>query len=455
MHKKASYGPAQAIECAQSEFGQVRLGDRRLNARLVNLAACFLQQPSASIPKACGAWSQSKGGYRFLANPRVCSEKLIEPHLKQTALRMAAEKCVLVVQDTTSLNYGERAGMGLVGTGADGAKGLWLHSSMAFTPAGLSLGLVQVQHWCREPEHFGKAAQRRKRPLNEKESQRWLKSFDACVELAREMPGTQIINVADREGDLYDLFHQAQAHPEVGVLVRARHNRRSSTGQFFDELISAAPVMQVSEVKVPRRPGKKARTAKLELKYQAVTIYRPRTQTEPVKVWIIDAREQGGGSEAIHWRLITNLEIKGPLAAEQYVQLYALRWQIEEYHRVLKSGCRTEARQLETAPALLNALMIDLVVAWRVLQLSRLARTAPEVSASEQFSPQEIQLLLASNRQPKTKTLSLREAVRLVAQLGGFLARARDGEPGAMTLWRGLEVLTGMLKGWELAKRCG
>jgi len=455
MLKNASSSPAQAAQCAEQEFGQARLGDRRLTARLVELASCFLQQPTASIPKACGQWSQSKGAYRFLNNPRVRSPQLIEPHLKQTALRMAAQERVLVVQDTTGLNYGERAGMGLVGTGADGAKGLWLHCSMAFTPAGQSLGLVQVQHWCRHPEDFGKAARRRKRSITEKESQRWIASFDRCVEMAREMPGTQLISVADREGDIYDLFHRAASHPEVGVIVRGRHNRCTSQGQRFDEVIAAAQVAGVIEVRVPRRPGKKARTAKLELKYQPATIYRPYTRNEPIKVWIIDAREQGGAADGIHWRLITNLEVKDCTEAEQCVRMYAVRWQIEEYHRVLKSGCQTEARQLESAQSLLKVLIIDLVVAWRVLQLNRLARITPEALATEQFSAQEIQLLQGRGRRSNTKPLTLREAVRLVAQMGGFLARTRDGEPGAMTLWRGLEILASMLKGWELARTYG
>ena len=135
--------------------------------------------------------------------------------------------------------------------------------------------------------------------------------------------------------------------------------------------------------------------------------------------------------------------------------MYSVRWQIEEYHRILKSGCKTEARQLESAEPLLKVLMIDMVVAWRVLQLNRMARTRPDSPAREHFSPQEIQVLEAYRQQLKSRALTLREAVRTVAQMGGFLARASDGEPGAMTLWRGLEVLTSMLKGWELAKSYG
>jgi hypothetical protein len=455
MLKNASCRSVHAKQWAEQEFGEARLGDRRLSERLLRLAACFLLQPTASIPKACGAWSQTKAAYRFFSHPDVNSDDLIEPHLQQTAVRMAAERRVLVIQDTTGLNYGERAGLGLVGSGPDGAKGLWLHTSMAFTPAGQSLGLVQVQHWRRDPEDFGKAARCQSRAIVEKESHRWVKSFERCVALAKQMPGTELINVADREGDIYELFHGATAHPEVGVLVRARHNRRTTSGLLFDELVEGCPVAGTLAVRVPRRPGKKARTATLELSYHAVTINRPRTKRDPLRLWVIDAREPNRGRDGLHWRLLTNRPVEDPTAAQEYIGMYAVRWQIEEYHRVLKSGCQTEARQLESAEPLLKVLMIDLVVAWRVLQLNRLARSSPDSPAAAHFGAQELQVLRASTRQPAASGWTLRQAVRAVAQLGGFLARASDGEPGAMTLWRGLEVLACMLQGWELAQSYG
>jgi hypothetical protein len=385
----------------------------------------------------------------------MSSDDLIAPHLEQTARRIAVYRRVLVVQDTTGLNYGQRAGLGLVGSGPDGAKGLWVHSSMAFSPAGQSLGLVGAKTWQRAPQDFGKAARRHQRSIQEKESQRWIESFERCAQLAKQTPSTQLINVADREGDIYELFKCAAAHPEVGVLVRARHNRRTEAGPLFEELINACEVAGVIEVAVPRRPGKKARRAQLELRYRRVSICRPYTKQEPLGLWVVDAREPGNHSGALHWRLITNLETSQVSQAQECVQMYAVRWQIEEFHRVLKSGCQTEDRQLETAEALLKVLMLDMVVAWRVLELNRLARTSPETAAAEHFNQPELEVLQAHRGKRESKALTLREAVRAVAQMGGFLARASDGEPGPMTLWRGLEVLTGMVRGWELAKSCG
>lgn len=455
LNKNASCSRAHAHHWAQEELNGAVLGDRRLNRRLTELAACFLLQPTASIPKACGSWSATKAAYRFFSNPDVNSQDLIAPHLRQTVGRIAGHQRVLVVQDTTGLNYGQRAGLGLVGTGPNGAKGLWLHASMAFTPAGQSLGLVQVQHWLRDPRDFGKARRRHQRALEQKESQRWIKSFEGCVKLAQATPGTQLINVADREGDIYELFHYAAAHPEVGVLVRARHNRRTQKGPLFDELLRACGPAGVMEAKVPRRPGKKARTAQVEVRYQQVSVCRPRTKKDPINLWVVEAREMGKRPDGIHWVLITNLEIKDLSDAQKCIEMYAVRWQIEEYHRVLKSGCQTEDRQLETAEALIKVLMLDMVVAWRVLELNRLARSLPQTPAAEHFSTQELQILRAAMGEAKASALTLREAVRAVAQLGGFLARTRDGEPGAMTLWRGLEVLASMLAGWQLAKSCG
>ncbi len=451
---KTSSDYTRAEQWAEQEFGGADLGDWRLNRRLIRIAACFLRQPTASIPKACGPWSATKAAYRFFSNPGLKSHDVIASHQQQTQSRIVGHARVLVIQDTTGLNYGQRAGLGLVGKGPDGAKGLWLHSSMAFSLAGNALGLVQVQPWQRSAEEFGKARQRHQRSITDKESHRWIKSFEACVELAQGVPDTELINVADREGDIYELFKHAAAHPEVGVLVRARHNRPTSEGSM-DEVIKATAVAGMIDVAVPRRPGKKARTAQLEVRYQRVSIYRAGSKKEPLALWVVDAREPGSKPQAIHWRLIINREIKDLAQAHECIRMYALRWQIEEYHRVLKSGCQTEGRQLESAEALVKVLMIDMVVAWRVLELNRLARSSPEGAAVEHFSGQELQLLQACASPKDPKPMTLRQAVRAVAQMGGFLARASDGEPGAMTLWRGLETLTNMLRGWELAKTCG
>jgi hypothetical protein len=451
-----TYGPER---WAEHEFGRAKLGDRRLVQRLKKIVARFAEQPSASIPKSCFGWAQTKGAYRFFAHPDITSEALLNPHQERTQERCSQAPLVLVVQDTTGLTYGERAGLGLVGCGADGVQGLWLHSSMAFNEQGRALGLVRAEHWRRDPAGFGKAAKRHERPTAEKESQRWLNSFNDCVQWAQGAPATRWVNVADREADIYELFATAAPRPEVGVLVRARHNRKTTEGADLDKVIKATPLAGRVEVAVPRKPGVAARTACLEVRYAQVKVKAPaRCQREGLTLWIVEAREVSDKSGAIYWRLLTNLPVETLEAALEKIRWYRLRWQIEEYHRILKSGCQTQARQLETGERLIKVLMLDVIVAWRVLELSRAARQSQAEALEAHFCPEEIEVIKKHRAKSSLKeeaTLSLREAVRSVAQMGGFLGRKGDGEPGAMTLWRGLEVLANLVLGWRLAKNCG
>jgi hypothetical protein len=320
-----------------------------------------------------------------------------------------------------------------------------------------------VEYWTRDPAQFGKARARHTRAQAEKESQRWLNSFLACVEFAAQLPpATRVINVADREGDIYQLFALGDQHPRVQALVRARHDRHSVEGRKLSEILAALPAASVLAVQVPRRPGRKARTAQVEVRFAAVDIAPPRRQAQsaPVKLYVVEAREKRAdkGAAAIDWRLLTNLPVETVDTAIELISYYRVRWQIEEYHRTLKSGCQAQARQLEEAERLEKILMIDLVVAWRTLELSRLARATNPPPVQARFSADELAVLGAmAGQQAKGghAPRDLREAVRRVAQLGGFLARKSDGEPGAMTLWRGLERLSAMVAGWTLAKTCG
>ena len=446
---------------AQTEFGAVSLPDRRLRRRLVQIAAAFMAQPTQSIPQACGAFSQAKAAYRFFANESVPANALLEGHLQQTLLRASAEPVVLIAQDTTSLNYGPRAGLGLVG--GQEADGLWLHTSMAFNPQGCALGLAHVEYWTRDPAQFGKARARHTRDQAEKESQRWLNSFLACVEFAGQLPtSARVINLADREGDIYQLFALAEEHPRVNALVRARHDRHSVEGQKLSGILGALPAAAVTTVQVPRRPGQKARAAQLEVRFAASNIAPPKRQAQSaaVKLYVVEARENRAdkSAAAIHWRLLTNIAVENVEKALELIGHYRVRWQIEEYHRTLKSGCQAQARQLEEAERLEKILMIDLVVAWRTLELSRLARAKNPPPKEAHFTAEELAVLAALAPQQirgGQPPRDLREAVRRVAQLGGFLARKGDGEPGAMTLWRGLERLSALVAGWMLAKQCG
>lgn len=448
-------GPEQ---WAEHEFGKAKLNDRRLVRRLKHIAANFAAQPSVSIPKSSGTWAQTKGAYRFFAHADLQSATLLEPHQERTRERCLKQSVVLVVQDTTGLHYGPREGTGLLGS-VMVPHGLWLHTSMAFTPAGQPLGIIQVESWARELADHGKAALRYERAIEDKESQRWLNSFKGCVQWAGKSEGTRWVNIADREADIYDLFVLAAAHPEVGVLVRSQHNRKTAEGSDVDSVLKALPAAGQIEIQVPRKPGRPSRRALLEVRFARIQTRAPkRSKAQSLELWVVEAREIQNKGTPIHWRLFTNLPVENLEEAIEKIEWYRVRWQIEEYHRVLKSGCAAEGRQLETATRLTSVLMVDMVVAWRVLSLSRRAREHPEEPVENYFAAPEIKVIQQYRQNylaKKVGPLTLLEAVRTVAQMGGFLGRKSDGQPGAMTLWRGLERLSSLVQGWQLAQIYG
>lgn len=441
------------------EFKETDLGDRRLNRRLQQIVSDLSQNPQSTIPQASGTWARTKGAYRFFDHAGVTPEVILAGHQAAALERSVPHKIVLMVQDTTSLNYACQeadSGLGSLGNREDQALGLWLHTTLAVDEAGTALGLMQAQMWTRDPAKAGIAARRKKRALVEKESQRWLTSFEESIRVAGLLPKGRVINVADREGDIYELFTKAAQHPQVGVLVRARHNRRLMQEQKgLWDFITGQPVAGQVEITVPRKPGVASHSATLELRFGAVEI---RKKSSALKLWIVEARQSGvSAAQGICWRLLTNQPVNDLAGAVEKVAWYRQRWRIEEFHRVLKTGSQAEARQLETVARLKNVLAVDMIIAWRVLELTRLSRQSPDLPATELLTEDEVKVLRAmcpafASRQ----ALQLREAVRAIAQWGGFLARKSDGEPGPMTLWLGLLRLNDYVNAFKIySKTCG
>ena len=442
---------------ASREFGGVALLDGRLRTRLIRLAEAFFAQPMASINTALhGDAGQTKAAYRFFKNPQVNLQTLLHPHYQSTLARIAAQPRVLVVQDTTSLNYDAHPatqGLGPINTRADGAQGLKLHDTLALTPEGVPLGLVDIQVWARDPKETGQAKQRKQRPIEEKESLRWLTSFRRTAEFQRLCPDTRLVSIADRESDLYELFQEATLDPNgPDLLIRA--NRTTQRQVEVEEErrplwthLPAQPLAGRFELKIPGRGGRKARLAELELRFAKVQLPPPkRLQAPPIALWAIHAVEPDPpqGSEAVEWLLLTTVPTDTLEEAFERLDWYAARWNIEVYHRTLKSGCRIEDRRLGDADRLESCLAIDLVVAWRILYLTKLGRETPDLPCSVFFEEAEWKALycyLDKTPIPPETPPPLGEAMRRLAKLGGFLGRKGDGHPGATTLWRGFDKL--------------
>lgn len=449
---------------AEAEFGRAPLGDRRLVARACTLARAFYARPQAQLPQACSSAAATKAAYRFFAHPHVTLPALLESHYESTARRAAAEAVVLAVQDTTSLNYSTHPAterLGPIGAQlAGGPVGMLVHSTLAFNVAGTPLGLLDVQQWTRDPDEFGRNHQRKQLVFAAKESVRWRRSQEAVARRQAACPQTQLVSVGDREADIYELFVWATEQPgRPALLVRAEHDRLLAEGQatLWAQVLAQAPAGELT-VAVPRRAQRASRVARLSVRFAQVELRPPYRQERlpPVRVWAVLAREESApaGIEPLEWMLLTTLAVTDFAIAAEKLRWYALRWGIEVFHRVLKSGCQVETRQLGTADSLESCLAIDLVVAWRIYHLTKLGRETPAVPCTVYFADHEWQALVAAVRRDAkavpAEPPSLREALRMVASLGGFLGRKSDGEPGTQTLWLGLQRLDDIVIGWCL-----
>ena len=454
--------PRQTEDWAEEEFGTAALGDRRLTRRLIGLGRDFFARPQANIPQACGTRAKTKAAYRFFDQENLTMDKVLESHYGATAQRVAEQGgVVLAVQDTTFLDYSAHPlteGLGPIGTKSQAALlGLVLHDTMAYSLEGTPLGLVDVQCWARDPAEKGKRERRRELPIEQKESSKWLRSFEAARRLQSRCPATTVVSMGDREADVYELFHLAAQHPEgPKLLVRAYRERvlAEEQGPLWEHLRAQA-VAGHFELHVPRRSSRPARVATLEVRFAPVELRAPRGKGKlgPVRLWAVEAweTEPPEGIEPVRWTLLTTLEVQSFEQAMEKLSWYALRWQIEVYHRTLKSGCHIEERQLGNADRLQACLAIDMVVAWRITWLARLGRETPNVPCSVFFEEAQWKALVSfvtKSYAPPSEPPELREAMRMVAGLGGFLGRKGDGEPGTKSLWLGLQRLDDITWSW-------
>lgn len=446
---------------AEGEFGGAHLTDERMRKRLLTMARDMYARPQAQIPEACQSRAKTKAAYRFLDHHETRMEILLEPHYQATWQRTRVEKIVLAAQDTTSLNYTAHAAtkdLGPISTRVDGSMGLLLHDTMAFSLEGTPLGLLDVQCWARDAKEFGKHHQRKQRPIEEKESFKWLKSFQHVAEAQRQCPDTMLVSVGDREADIYELFQLALRDPRgPKLLVRAEYDRLLADGQGqVWPMVEGQSLAAESNIQVPRRGAQPARVAHLEIRFAPVTLKAPQGKAKlpSLKMWAILAQESGEppGAKPLRWMLLTTCEVHTAADAIEKIGWYRLRWGIEVYHRTLKSGCKIEERQLGAADRIEASLAIDMVVAWRIFHLAKLGREVPDVPCTiffEEFEWKALHTHITQSPVPPSQPPALRDAMRMVATLGGFLGRKADGDPGTTTLWRGLQYLDGIAAMWK------
>jgi hypothetical protein len=412
----------------------VELGDGRRTRRLIKLMEDLSAQPTGSIPLASGGWAETKAAYRLLDNAALDWRELLEVHTQRTGERVQGQPVVLCIQDTTELDFTSQPGIaGLGRLSYEAQHGLYVHPTLVVTPAGLALGVIDAWMWARGPKDEPRV----------KESTRWVEGYTIVADLAQTMPDTRWVYIADREGDLRALMDAAARRgTPADWLVRAKHNRNTTAGdKLWDRLARAEPLGEV-EFTLPAAPHRPARVVRQLLYRQQVTLPACKG-APPVTVTAILAREEQppAGEQAIEWRLLTNRVAEALESVVELVDWYRRRWLVEIFFRILKSGCRVEALQLGTLERLERALVIYLIIAWRILHVVTWGRNCPELPCEVVFDPQEWQAawVVAHRRLPPVTPPPLGEMARLIAGFGGFLGRQSDGHPGPKALWEGMQ----------------
>lgn len=431
----------RGADWATTEFAAAALGDARRTSRLCALATTLAQAPSAALPQACEEAAALEAAYRFFANPAITPAAILASHVAATTARAAAYPLVLVPQDTTDLNYTSHPATTDLGPlPGTHQRGLLVHTSLAFTPQRLPLGVLAQAIWTRDPAQPGKRRQRRSLQLAEKESQKWLTSLAAVTQARQAAPQTQFVSIGDREADVYDLFIAARP-PGVELLVRAAWDRRTAMPEQHLWASLATAVQTSWLLPVPRHAGHPARWARITVRWAAVTLlppaHRAREHLPPVTLWAVLAVEEAppDGVAGVEWLLLTTCPVETAQAAEERLDWYGVRWGNEIWHKVLKSGCRIEARQLGTAAGLSRAVAVYSVLAWRLFYLTWLARVAPELPASAVLTGDEWQALscrMTGAVPGAGEVPTVAQATAWIARLGGIWGAkgtARLGRP--------------------------
>ena len=445
-----------------TETKSTAINDKRLNKRLARLLDRLSEKPDESIPAACQGWSDTQAAYRFLDNDKVGFDEIIEGHRDASIERIKHHEVVLLAQDTTFLDFGIEEAVGLGTLRHTPSEHYLLHPTVAFTPSRVNLGVLGAEFWQRPEEPV--AHLRDRKPIEEKESYRWLQSYRLACEVQRQSPDTVVVSVADREGDIHEWFveaQQRQVEDKAEFIVRAKCNRRTKVDEdeysyLWEELAQSA-VIGCMSFKTPRTGHKKSRDVTVELRTREVEFCgRQGRGVQPVTVSAVYVKEKAPpkGEEPIEWMLLTSLPVDTRAAAETIVGWYICRWEIEIFFRVLKQGCGIEKLRLETDRRLLNGIAIYLIVAWRIHTITMQSRAQPQARCELVFSDKEWKTiyLMQQKKKPPKRPPSLREITRMLAQLGGFLARKNDGEPGVKNIWRGYRCLKDYIDALEMVQ---
>lgn len=465
----------------EDELSRNELKDARLRKRFNNLLEQLWDGLGQTIPFCCQDWSNTKAAYRFLSNSRVKEDKILAGHFQSTKDRIhaIADDKILILQDTTEFSYHRKdqeaiGSTRIVPTGKDffgkpiqyKKCGILMHSSLAITTKGLPLGLTAIKFWTRKQFKGTNALKNHinltRIPIEQKESYRWLENIKQSTELLQAP--SRCIHIGDRESDIYELFCIAK-ELNTHFLVRTCVDRLIEDGkQTISDEMNVIKPQGLHKIEIQDADGNKNQV-ELEIKYRLINVLPPigkQKKYPGLKLTIIHAEEKGTPTnrDKIVWKLATNLPVNSMAEAVEKLDWYALRWRIETFHKILKSGCKAESSKLRTAQRITNLIAIFCILSWRIFWMTMISRESPNASPCLVFTDEEIKLLdkLVKNKSnEENHNINLSSYINKIARLGGYLARKSDPPPGNMVMWRGFSRLTDIAVGFSLANKmiCG
>lgn len=448
------------------ELEEIDLGDQRLNRRATKILDTLGLAPGRTIPQAFQAWNEVKACYNFFNNGQVSDEKLLEPHIAKTVERIKEHSVVLLLSDTSELDYTTKEAMVGRERLSNKKKGLWIHSTIAVTPERLMLGVVGAHFWSRQTEVAkDEAAYRTARdnaPIEEKESYRWIQSYKRACEIAKETPETQIINITDREGDIIELYqHALKQGCKASFIIRSQYDRivrnedseTETADKKLRQKLNQSPALGELEFTIAARGPRQARKVKQTLKATTVTLQR-KSKNIKVKVNAVMSIEENppGGESPLVWVFITDLPIKTFEDVTRIISYYLCRWEVELFFKVLKSGCKIEERQLQTTERMKGLIAIFMILSWRVLFTMMLGRICSEMSSSDLFDEAEwksVYKILNRKKALPRKPPRLGEFIKMVATLGGYVEQKEGEPPGVKVMWKGMARMIDFSIAWE------
>lgn len=463
----------------EQEVGGCNFKDVRLAKRFTKLLGMMTAGIGESVPYACQDWANTKAAYRFFSNAEVSEEQIMAGHFQATRDRLSqAGQKILLLHDTCEFSFqrDKDSRLGLLGRPACGkakdgrlkhitVRGILMHSSLAITPDGLPLGLAAIKFWTRKQFKGCNALKKKinptRVPIEEKESFRWLENLRQSTALISNP--RDCVHIGDRESDIFELFSLAD---ELGTnfLIRTCVDRLAQdAGTTVAAQMKQAPVKGRHRIQGRNKLGE-SYEAELDIKYEQLQVLPPVGKWKDysdLTLTVIHALERGTprGRDKIEWKLITNLPVKSLPSAIEKLNWYALRWKIEVFHKILKSGCKAEESKLRSSERLVNLIAIFCIIGWRVFWLTMLQRAEPDLPPASALDATEVRLLdaLVKTKPGKSQAKATVSAYIIkIARLGGYLNRAADPPPGNLVMWRGLTKLNDIHLGFLLGRKtCG